>query len=155
MTSEVHIIHVTIDVPLAEAYAFAHQPGNFALWAAGLATTLQETARGWIATTPEGEAPVRFSPPNDYGVLDHWVEIPGKPEIYIPLRLIANGEGTEAELVLLRQPGMDDAGFARDARMVEADLARLKQVLEDRTRPHLASFRQSHPRPHPARDQEP
>jgi len=130
MTAEVRVIHLTIGVPLAEAYAFAQRPANFALWAAGLATTLRETAQGWVADTPEGEAEVQFSAPNPHGVLDHWVRIAGKPEIYIPLRMIANGEGTEIELILLRQPGMSDADFDRDTAMVEADLNRLKQVLE-------------------------
>lgn len=132
MTSEVRILHVTIKVPIAEAYAFAHQPANFAFWAAGLATTLRQSERGWLAETPEGEALVRFSDPNPHGVLDHWVQIAGKPEIYIPLRLIGYGEATVAELVLLRQPSMSDSDFARDAAMVEADLNRLKQLLENR-----------------------
>lgn len=127
---EVRIASITIDRPFAEAYDFAHRPANFMAWAAGLAKTLHETDHGWVADTPEGEARVRFSPPNDYGVLDHWVLIEGKPEIYIPLRLVANGNGVEAELMLLRQSGMSDADFDRDEAAVKADLARLKAVLE-------------------------
>jgi len=128
---EVRILSITIGVPLARAYAFAHQPANFAQWAAGLAKTLHETEHGWVADTPAGGATVRFSERNDHGVLDHWVQLEGKPEIYVPLRLIANGDATEAELVLFRQPGMSDEDFARDAGMVQANLKALKKVLED------------------------
>jgi hypothetical protein len=130
MAREVRILHTTIAVPLTAAYEFAHQPANFAKWAAGLADTLHETADGWVAGTPEGEAAVRFSARNEHGVLDHWVELEGKPEIYIPLRMIANGDATEVELVLLRQPGMSDADFDRDAQKVAADLQALKALLE-------------------------
>lgn len=131
-THEVRILNITVDVPLAAAYDFAHRPGNFAQWAAGMGSTLRETERGWIADTPLGEALVRFSEPNAHGVLDHWVRIGDRPEIYIPLRMIANGTGTEVELMLLRQPDMADADFERDAGLVEADLRRLKKLLETR-----------------------
>lgn len=131
MTShQVRIISQTIDVPLAAAYAFAHQPENFPKWAAGLSKSLHQTDKGWVADTPLGEATVRFSEPNAYGVLDHWVDMAGKPEVYIPLRMIAHGRGTVVELVLFRQPGMSDADFEHDQGLVEQDLAALKQVLE-------------------------
>ena len=130
-THQVRILHITIDVPLATAYAYAQQPGNFPKWAAGLSRSLRHTEKGWVADTPAGEAVVRFSDPNAYGVLDHRVTIEGKPEVYIPLRMIANGDGTEVELVLFRQPEMSDADFERDRGLIEKDLAALKRLLED------------------------
>ncbi|MDO7844002.1 SRPBCC family protein [Sphingomonas immobilis] len=126
----VRILHTTIAVPYAAAYAFAHRPENFTQWAAGMSKTLHHGDEGWVADTPEGEAIVTFTPENAYGVLDHRVKIAGKPEIYIPLRMIAVGDATEVELVLIRQPDMDDAAFERDAAQIEKDLATLKTVLE-------------------------
>ncbi|WP_209437083.1 hypothetical protein [Methylobacterium variabile] len=131
-THQVIIVHTTITVPLASALAFAQEPENFSQWAAGLARSLRRTERGWIADTPAGEAVVRFSAPNEHGVLDHWVRVAGRPEIYVPLRMIANGDGTEVELILYRQPEMSDADFEHDAELVRRDLATLKQVLEGR-----------------------
>ena len=107
-------------------------PKSFREWAAGLSSSLQRTERGWIADTPGGKATVRFSEPNQYGVLDHWVRVDGQPEIYIPMRLIANGNSTEVELVLFRQPGMSDADFDRDTGLVKRDLSVLKTLLERR-----------------------
>ena len=129
-TAEVRLLSVTIQRPFHEAYAFASQPANFTQWAAGMATALHRSDDGWLAETPEGEAEVIFSEPNAFGVLDHHVRLPGKPEIYIPLRMIPNGDGTEAIFTLLRQPDMDDAAFDRDADAVRKDLASLKAVLE-------------------------
>ncbi|RZI83046.1 MAG: SRPBCC family protein [Rubrivivax sp.] len=131
MTShQVRIISQTIEVPIEAAYAFAHRPENFQKWAAGLANSLHKTANGWVADTPQGQATVRFSEPNAHGVLDHWVNMAGKPEVYIPLRMIANGSSTEVELVLFRQAEMSDADFERDEGLIKQDLATLKKLLE-------------------------
>ena len=128
---QVRHLGIGIAVPFARAYDFAHKPANFARWAAGLASTLHETDEGWVADTPEGQATVVFSPPNEQGVLDHHVRLPDKPEIYVPLRMFANGDGTEVVLSLIRQPGMDDLAFERDAKAIENDLATLKDLLEN------------------------
>jgi hypothetical protein len=49
------------------------------------------------------------------------------------MRVLADGSGgSEVIFTLFRQPTMTDADFARDKGMVEADLAKLKQVLEER-----------------------
>ncbi|KQT32523.1 polyketide cyclase [Sphingomonas sp. Leaf412] len=130
MTSEARILHVTIRVPMDRAYAFAQRPENFPRWAAGLADSLRSTERGWIADTPEGEAAIHFSEPNAFGILDHRVTRHGQPDVMVPMRMIPNGDGTEVELILFRQPDMTDADFKRDARMVKADLGALKTLLE-------------------------
>lgn len=109
-------LSITIAVPLKHAYEQAHHPAFFKKWAAGMSST----------------ANVEFTPRNDFGVLDHRVHIEGKPEIYVPLRMIANGEGTEVVLTLFREPHMSDADFAKDQGLVEKDLAALKKLLETR-----------------------
>jgi hypothetical protein len=124
-------IRVSIACPFDRAYAFAHVPENFALWAAGLANSLRRDGDRWIADTPAGEAEVRFSPRNDHGVLDHHVLLPGKADISIPLRMIPNGEGTELIFTLFRQPEMDDAAWDRDEGLVRADLETLRRLLEN------------------------
>lgn len=85
---------------------------------------------GWLADTPHGAMPVRFSPLNDYGVLDHWLSPPGQAEVYIPLRLLARDDGCELVLTLFRPPGVDDARFEADAAWVARDLAAAKAWLE-------------------------
>jgi hypothetical protein len=46
------------------------------------------------------------------------------------MRVFANEEGSEVVFTLRRSPGMSSEDFERDAGLVSADLARLKQVLE-------------------------
>ena len=130
MSEDVRHLSISIAVSLARAYAFAHRPDNFPLWAAGLSTSLRHDGEHWVADTPAGRAIILFALPNDYGILDHYVRIAGQPDIYIPLRMIAHGDGTQLVFTLFRQPGMDDAAFDADAQAVMADLQTLKQLLE-------------------------
>ena len=127
---DVRIISVSIARDWRAAYDFLSDPENVAKWASGLGT-LASSGDGWITRTPEGVAmPVRFAPPNPYGVFDHWLAPPDGDEIHIPLRVIPNGSGCTVTLTLLRLPDMDDERLARDAAWVERDLATLKQLLE-------------------------
>lgn len=123
-------LDITIDRSFASAYDMAHRPETFSKWAAGLASSLRQEGEEWHAETPAGDAVVSFTPHNQFGVLDHRVNIAGKPEIYIPLRMIENGAATLVVFTLFRQPDMDDAAFERDALLVEKDLAALKALLE-------------------------
>jgi hypothetical protein len=130
MSEQVRHLSVSIAVPLARAYAFAHQPDNFPLWAAGLSRSLHHDGEHWVADTPQGPAVVLFTPPNDFGILDHHVRIDRQADIYIPLRMIAHGDGTAVIFTLLRLPDMDDAAFEADAQAVMTDLQSLKLLLE-------------------------
>ncbi|MCP1291021.1 hypothetical protein NK214_12555 [Chromobacterium sp. S0633] len=123
-------LSVSIACPFARAYALLAPPENFPRWASGLAGALRRDGDGWLADTPQGVMPLRFSPANDYGVLDHWVSPPGQVEVYVPLRLLARDEGCELLLTLFRQAGVDDAQFEADADWVARDLAAAKAWLE-------------------------
>lgn len=113
-----------------EVYAFAHQPQNFALWASGLGGELTRDRRQWRALGPEGWITVRFSPPNPYGVLDHWVRPDGADEIHIPLRVLPVGRNALVSLTLIRQHNTTDDAFARDVAWVRRDLDSLRSILE-------------------------
>lgn len=115
------------------AYALAADPKRLPDWASGLAkSALVAHGDHWIVRTPEsGEARMRFAPPNDFGVLDHWVAPEGVPEVYLPFRVIGVAPGVcELQFTLLRQPHMDDAAFAHDAKWIARDLQALRRLLE-------------------------
>lgn len=127
----------TISLPLAcpypRAYAFLSNPHAFPQWASGLsASPLTPTPdpHTFLAQTPAGPARIRFTPPNPFGVLDHYVLPPDAAEIHVPMRLIPSGDGCEVLLTLFRQPTMKDDQFAADAEWVRRDLAALKSLLE-------------------------
>ncbi len=50
--------------------------------------------------------------------------------VFVPMRVVANGDGSEVVLTLFRQPGMTDAQLSADADTVAADLRELRRLLE-------------------------
>lgn len=132
-TVESKTISVSIARDWREVYAFMEHPLSFAQWASGLGKPLRGEGSQWTFESADGHAvTVRFTPNNPYGVIDHRVITGDGNEIYVPMRVIANGDGAEVLLTLLRTPDMSDARFAADALWVERDLAGLKRFLEKR-----------------------
>lgn len=123
-------LNVSIKRPASAVYDYACQPENFTHWASGLGNGLRQQGDSWLADTADGQVRIRFSEKNAYGVLDHWVSLQTGQLVYIPLRVIANGERSELVFTLIRQPGMDDEKFAADAAWVMRDLNRLREILE-------------------------
>jgi hypothetical protein len=130
MARETRSVSVRINRSAAEAYEFLCQPENFPRWASGLGSSLCQDGADWVVETPEGRARVRFAERNSHGVLDHQVNLPGAAPIYVPLRLIANGDACELVLTLFRRPEVSDAQFAADAEWVMRDLQAAKRLLE-------------------------
>ena len=128
--SETRHLSVHVDRPAREVYAYAADPAHLPEWAAGLAGGIAQVDGEWVADSPMGRVVVRFAPPNDLGVLDHDVVLPDGTTVSNPLRVLADGDGSEVVFTLRRQPGVDDAAFEADAAAVTADLATLKRVLE-------------------------
>ena len=123
-------IAVSIDRPASEVYAFASLPENIPAWAGSFVKSVRQKGDDWFLETDEGSLGIRFAATNDFGVLDHMVTLPNGDEVYVPMRVVPNGSGSEVVFTLLRTPDMTDERFERDARMVEADLRSLKEVLE-------------------------
>jgi hypothetical protein len=107
------------------------RPDFFSKWASGLAESdLRKDGDQWLADGPEGPIRIRFTPYNSYGVMDHFVDTAEGPTVYVPLRVVQNGDGAEVMLTLFRQPEMDDQRFAADAKWVNRDLRSLKTLIE-------------------------
>ena len=111
-------------------YRFASNPENLTKWAAGLVQS-KVTRDGELlyVESPEGRTTIRFTGKNDLGVLDHEVTLPSGVTTNNPFRVLAHPEGAEV-LFTVRQLELSDAEFDRDTSQVEADLRRLKDLLE-------------------------
>jgi uncharacterized membrane protein len=132
-------VSVPVERPADVVYAYASNPANLPLWAAGLVTgAIRPVGDDWIAESPMGTIRVRFADPNPYGVLDHRVTLPDGDAVLNPMRVVPNGDGAELTFTLYRLPGVTDQSFAADAAQVETDLRRLKELLE-KGRPPPAS----------------
>ncbi|CAL9344259.1 hypothetical protein SUDANB176_00334 [Streptomyces sp. enrichment culture] len=124
-------ISICIDRTADDVYAYASDPANLPAWAHGLGGSIEKVGDQWVAeSSPMGRITVSFAPRNTLGVLDHDVTLPSGKTFCNPVRVITSGTGSEVVFTLRRQPEMSDADFERDAGMVAADLARLKEVME-------------------------
>ena len=130
MPSRSRFISEWIDRAAADVYEYASDPANLPHWAPGLGSSVENVDGQWFVETPEGRVGVAFAPANAYGVLDHEVTLPSGDVIYNPMRVVPDGDGCEVVFSLRRLPDMSDGDFARDAGLVQADLTRLKRVLE-------------------------
>lgn len=111
-------------------YAYASDPDNLAKWAAGL--TQSEVIRdgdSLLVESPMGQVTVVFTPRNDFGVIDHDVRLPSGEVVNNPVRVVAHPDGAEI-IFTIRQLGLTDEEFDRDAAMVEQDLDTLKMIVE-------------------------
>jgi len=105
---------MTIERDALDVYNFVCDPKNLPKWASGL----------------DGAAKVRFVERNKFGVLDHWVSSGAGPEVYMPMRVFANGEGAEVLITVFHRSGVSDEKFAEDTHWVRRDLEALKELLE-------------------------
>jgi hypothetical protein len=124
-----HTVSVGISVDPAVVYAFASKPENMPVWAPGFVQSIERRGGRWIAQTSLGEAAVRFAPPNDFGVIDHDVEI-GSTTFHNAVRVIPNGSGSEVLFTAIQFPGVADEQFKTDLEVVRSDLNKLRTVLE-------------------------
>ncbi|MFB2580296.1 SRPBCC family protein [Herbiconiux sp. P15] len=145
MTWNVQHLSQSIDATPAEVAAVAGDPAHLPRWAAGLSAGIrwEPTAPGgggeavagppdgsggggrWVAESPMGVVEVRFTGAVDEGILDHDVVLPDGSVTHNPLRILPNDGGSEVVFTLFQLPGTSDEAFAADARLVQADLARL------------------------------
>jgi predicted enzyme related to lactoylglutathione lyase len=127
---ESRTIGVSIDREWRSVYDFLRDPLSWPKWASGLGSDLERSDDGWTARGPDGPIRIRFAPPNEFGVLDHLVIAGSGAEVFNPMRVMANGTGSEIAFTLFRRPGMSAAQFAADADWVTRDLRTLKELLE-------------------------
>lgn len=130
MSRESRHLSERIDRPAAEVYQYVVDPANIPRWAQGLGAAVENADGHWFVATGSGRVEVAFAERNEFGVVDHEVTLPSGEVVYVPMRVIPDGDACEVVLTVRRQPDMTDEDFARDAGLVQADLTRLKQVLE-------------------------
>ncbi|HEX3714621.1 MAG TPA: hypothetical protein VHV09_17635 [Trebonia sp.] len=130
MKSDSRHISEHIDRSAADVYGYVAEPTNLVHWAAGLGNSVTEEGGHWFVDTPGGRVGFAFAPRNDLGVLDHYLTLGSGEVVYVPMRVIADGSGSEVMFTVRRSSGMTDDEFKTDADAVAADLARLRRVLE-------------------------
>ncbi|GIG30092.1 SRPBCC family protein [Cellulomonas marina] len=130
MTDDVRDLRVHVARPVAEVHAFASAPANLPRWAPGLGRAVRRDGDDWFVEQPDGWARVRFTAPDEVGVLDHDVLTASGDTVHVGLRAVPADGGCDVLFTLRRPPGASDEELERDAALVAADLERLRQVVE-------------------------
>lgn len=121
---------VFIRCAASEVYSFLASPENLPSWATAFCSAVQEIGGKCLAETPRGPFPVRIADKNDFGVVDHHVELGPDQEVHIPIRVLKNGDGAEVFFTIFRPADMRDERYTTEVEMVERDLDTLKKLLE-------------------------
>lgn len=130
MTLHSSTLSIDINCHPDQIYNFVSNPLNLPLWATAFCKSVRQDTGSWVMETPHGPVPIRFAEANRLGVLDHFVNpVPGV-EVYVPMRVVANGSGSAVIFTLFRAPDVTDENFAEDVATVRQDLNTLKAVLE-------------------------
>lgn len=125
-------ISVGIARPMQQVYDYLSEPANFASWAFVDDARMVSLGQGeWGVETTVGRRIIKFAPRNDFGILTYQarLSLEDAPHL-VPMRVLANGEGTELVYVFLRRPGSSKEAFASLIDWVTADVLVLKSILE-------------------------
>lgn len=128
--SEFRHLTIPIALPARDVAAFAGNPANLPLWAAGLAGGIRAEGGRWIASSPMGDVEVCFVGDVAGGVLDHEVTLPTGVTVLNQFRILDDGPHSLAVFHLRREPGVSAEAFEADAVAVQRDLETLRTVLE-------------------------
>lgn len=126
---ESRTLTAAIECSAAEVYAFVADGANLPRWAAGLGRDARPVNGGWEVQTEAGTVWLRYADENAFGVLDHTVRLPDGAEVYVPMRVVADGEWSLVLFTVFREAGMTDAQFAADVQAVARDLDTLAALL--------------------------
>lgn len=123
-------ISISINKPTEEVYQFVSAPENFPVWVEFIESITKEKGNTWFAKTDLGNIKIEFVPKNNFGIVDHLVTLPDGSSVNNPMRVIANGKGSELVFTLFWIPDRTEKEFNQDVKLVENDLQKVKKILE-------------------------
>jgi len=112
-------------------YDFVSNLENLPRWASSTFSSIKEVNGEWVVDTPQGRNKVMLAERNNFGILDHHVRLTSGVEVYVPMRVVKNGNGSEVMLTVFQTPEMTDERYAEDIKTVEKDLNHLKIIIEE------------------------
>lgn len=123
-------LSVSISCDPKKVYELVSNLENLPRWAKTFCLSIRRSNGEWTVETPQGPVKIRIAGKNDLGVLDHHVRPTAGAELFVPMRVVPNGSGSEVLFTLFRLPGVSDESYAEDMRLVEQDLRSLKSLME-------------------------
>jgi hypothetical protein len=123
-------VNISIKSDTKTVYEFLLNLENLPKWAPSTFPSIKEVNGEWLVDTPHGQNKVMLTEKNNFGILDHRVLLTSGVEVYVPMRVIENGDGSEVMLTVFQTPEMTDEVFDEDIKMVEKDLNQIKTIIE-------------------------
>jgi len=113
------------------AFEFLADLGNWPRWAVVnvKCTRRSDDPEWWDMVTPHGAARLRMRADAHHGILDHDFVDP-QANWTVPARVIANGDGAEFMVTFFQPLSFTDAFFDEQIKLVDIELAKLKELLE-------------------------
>lgn len=112
-------------------YDFVSNLENLPRWASNTFPSIKEVNGEWVVDTSQGQNKVMLAERNNFGILDHYVKLTSGVEVYVPMRVVKNGDGSEVMLTVFQTPEMTYERYAEDIKTVEKDLNHLKTIIEE------------------------
>ena len=124
-------MNISIKSDPKKVYDFVSNLENLPRWASSTFPSIKEVDGEWVIDTPNGQNKVMLTERNNFGILDHYVKLTSGIEVYVPMRVVKNGDGSEVMLTVFQTPEMTEEGYAKDMQTVEKDLNHLKTIIEE------------------------
>jgi hypothetical protein len=124
-------INISVKNDPKMVYDFVSNIENLPKWASSTFPSIREVDGEWLVDTPHGQIKVTPTERNNFGIVDHHVKLTSGVEVYVPIRVVKNGDGSEIILTVFQIPEMTDEMFAEDIKTVEKDLNHLKTILKE------------------------
>ncbi|UDQ80440.1 polyketide cyclase [Erwinia rhapontici] len=125
-----HTLSLAIHRNWVDLYETIWKPEFFPKWASGLSQgPLEPDGNGWKGRGPQGPVKVRFTEHNPFCIMDHYIDSGYSKEIFVPMRIVANEEGSQVLITVFRQPLLSDEKFAQELEWVKRDLQALHKLL--------------------------
>ncbi len=124
-------MNISIKSDPKKVYDFVSNLENLPRWASSTFPSIKEVDGEWVIDTPNGQNKVRLAERNNFGILDHNVKLTSGIEVYVPMRVVKNGDGSEVMLTVFQTPEMTNEGYAKDMQTVEKDLDHLKTIIDE------------------------
>lgn len=120
-------VSVSINCDPRTVYEFVSNLENLPKWAKMFCRSVERSNGEWIVETLQGPAKVSLAERNDFGILDHYVSPSPDVEIFVPMRVVPNGNGSEVIFTVFQPADMSEEKYADDIRLVEHDLKNLEK----------------------------
>ena len=101
-------MNISINSKPQVVYDFISNLENLPRWAPKTFPSIKEMNGEWVVETQQGKIKVVLTERNNFGILDHHVKLTSGVEIYIPMRVIKNANGSEVMLTVFQTPEMTD-----------------------------------------------